>query len=59
MLAVAGLWPSRVIALDRPAAKSVTVLLNAVLLIVVPLTAGLPGVYGENDPEPLKGMFNS
>jgi hypothetical protein len=36
---------------------SFIVLLNAVELMVEPVTTGFPGVYGENVPAPLKGML--
>ncbi len=47
MLAVIGVCPSLAMLRVRAVARSFIVLLNAVELIVVPVTTGLPGVYRE------------
>jgi hypothetical protein len=50
---VVAVCPSFVIAVDKPVAKSAVNELNAVLLIIVPVTTGCPEVLIWNVPEPL------
>ena len=54
MLFVTTVWPSLVIAVLRPVARSAVSALNAVDVMVVPVTTGWPAVLIRNVPVPLK-----
>jgi hypothetical protein len=53
-LFVTTVWPSLVIVVLRPEARSVVSALNAVDVMVVPVTTGWPAVLIRNVPVPLK-----
>jgi hypothetical protein len=53
ILAVATVWPSFVIAVDRPVPRSAVKALKAVEEMTVPVTTGWPAVLMLKVPEPL------